>query len=114
MAIRWERRLTKHRDRAAFHVDPEVVASGLALIPDASFTLIVGDGPRHDESWFALGDVALMQGMAASQAEADELVRTVVTDREAVLVALLDVFSRCVRRAGLSVRDSGPPSSSRG
>jgi hypothetical protein len=106
IATRWKRDLRKHRNRAAFHVDPDVVAAGLARIPDEPLTLMIGDGPGHDETWIAIADRALMGGIVASQAEGDELVRTVVRDREAVLLGLLHVFTDCVLRAGLTFRET--------
>lgn len=107
IGVRWRKHFTGHRNSAAFHVDEDVVALGLSRIPDGPLPLMAGDSARHDESWIALGDVALMQGMHGSQAEADSLVRTVRSDREAVVVALLKVFTHCARRAGLSYGEQG-------
>jgi hypothetical protein len=67
---------------------------------------MIGDGPGHDRAWIMIADLALLGGIATRKGEATELVRTVVKDREAVLVGLLDVFTHCVRRAGLSFRQT--------
>jgi hypothetical protein len=104
---RWRRKLSGHRNKAAFHVDRDVLARGLSRISDGPALLMIGDGSAHDEGWMAVGDIVLMQGIHQSQADADELTRTVVRDREAVLVALVQVFTNVTKRAGLTYRQEG-------
>jgi hypothetical protein len=99
--VRW-RRLAEKRNKAAFHVDSSVVATGLNLLPNGPLTLAEGDGLEQYQSAFPLGDVALLSGIHEGQEEANALVRTVVTDREAIVRALTALLVECIERSGLT------------
>jgi hypothetical protein len=54
----------KMRDRAAFHVDSDVVSAGLELLAgEGDVVLSRGEGPRADDSSLTLGLLALHNGL---------------------------------------------------
>jgi hypothetical protein len=63
---RWDRdeAFRKMRDRAAFHVDSDVVSAGLELLAgEGDVVLSRGEGPRADDSSLTLGLLALHNGL---------------------------------------------------
>jgi hypothetical protein len=104
---RWRGKLSGLRNRAAFHVDRDVLAVGLSRIPDGPLVLAHGDDLQ--DGWLAFGDAVLMQGVHESQEKADELAHTVIADRGTVHVALMQIFANSIRRAGLTYRDERAP-----
>jgi len=102
---RWERNpfYRKKRDVGAFHVDPEVIDTGLdELIKDQKdVTLSCGDSRRSVDSQLALGLVALHNGLGLDLEGYRQFLQVVSDDHGDAANAIQEAFIEAAQAAGV-------------
>jgi hypothetical protein len=101
---RWERdpSYRKMRDRAAFHVDADVIEAGLRelLADNRDVILCKGDGPKADSSSMTLGLEAQINGLGMDLDAYGKFVSTVSGDHS-IGDAIQEAFILATRSAGI-------------
>jgi hypothetical protein len=87
------------RNTVAFHVDPKVIAAGLATLARRVDGIILHEGDSHlsRESWFRIAHVALLQGSSQKLGGLERLlgsIRPFLNPRDAIDVVFWDVLVR--------------------
>jgi hypothetical protein len=102
---RWERDelFRKMRDRAAFHVDGDVVEAGIAALQKDHRDVILcqGDGRKEVNSSLTLGLETQINGLGMDLAAYGKFVET-VSDDHAIGSAIQEAFILATRAAGVS------------
>lgn len=102
---RWEKDAVfrKVRDRAAFHVDSEVIDKGLnELVKHHVIELAEGQGEKNIDSTLTLGDLALLVGLELSADKFRAFMDKVSTDHFAATEAVQLAFYDAAKAAGVS------------
>ena len=93
---RWENDdgYRRMRNQAAFHVDPDVIETGLnVLVEDEDdVTLAEGRGPRHVDSRLTLGWLSLHNGLGLDLEDYGEFLDTVMEGHAAAGTAIQEAF----------------------
>ena len=93
----------KSRDRAAFHVDPEIIDKGLdELVKHHVVELAEGQGEKNIDSALTLGDLALLLGLGLNSAGFRAFIDKVSADHFAAVEAVQLAFYDAARAAGVS------------
>lgn len=102
---RWDKDAVfrKSRDRAAFHVDPDVIDKGLdELVKHHVVELAEGQGEKNIDSALTLGDLALLIGLELNSDGFRTFIDKVSTDHFAAAEAVQLAFYDAARAAGVS------------
>jgi hypothetical protein len=101
---RWERDefFRKKRDSAAFHVDRDVIDTGLdELSKEDNVELSVGDGRKSVQSHHVLGTLALFNGLKMDLATYGKFAEQVGEDHSVAAEAIQLAFMQAAEAAGI-------------
>ena len=101
---RWrrDRRYTKIRNKVSFHLDEDVICSGIEeLLQEKHVVLSEGVGDKYVNSRLSLGYMALHRGLGWNLEEYRHFLEVVKTDHLAVGRAVQEAFVLAVKRVGV-------------